>query len=75
MTERTLTPAQYADQLRGATRVAPGIWIDRQGGVHFSIPELLALVDLPDTPANRAEVVRTITRTLGPDFIIQELES
>lgn len=41
-------------------RVAPGIWIDADGNSHLSIPELLALVELPDTEENRANVLRTI---------------
>lgn len=37
-------------------RIAPGIWIDREGSVHWSITELLQMVDLPDTPENRTRV-------------------
>lgn len=40
-----------------AKRIAPGIWEDVDGHVHFSIPELLQLVDLPDTPENQARVL------------------
>jgi len=51
----------------GSRRIAPGIWIDREGGVHYSVPELLALVDLEDTPENRAEVAALIERRLAED--------
>jgi hypothetical protein len=27
-------------------RIAPGIWEDQKGQIHFSIPDLLALYDL-----------------------------
>ncbi len=63
-TPRRLTPAQIADQYRGSTRIAPGIWIDRDGGLHWSVPELLALVDLPDTPEHREAVTEMLRRTL-----------
>jgi hypothetical protein len=54
--ERTLTKAEKEAQWDGATYVAPGIWLDKDGNLHLSVPELLALVQLPDTPANRAAV-------------------
>lgn len=37
-------------------RIAPGIWIDMNDNIHWSIPELLQMVDLPDTPENREAV-------------------
>jgi hypothetical protein len=46
------------DQL--SRRIAPGIWEDVQGNPHWSIPELLELMDLEDTPENRARVLDTI---------------
>lgn len=42
-------------------RLGPGIWEDADGHIHWSIPELLAMVDLPDTPENRDEVIRMLT--------------
>lgn len=36
-------------------RIAPGIWKDQTGTVHFSIPDLLHHVSLEDTPENREE--------------------
>lgn len=60
---RTLTPQQVAAQQVGSRRVAPGIWLDANGDVHFSVPELLALVDLADTPENREAVVEMAIET------------
>jgi hypothetical protein len=53
---RKLTDAEIRDQRRGGTRVAAGIWLDRAGRIHVSIPELLELFDLANTPENRAAV-------------------
>jgi hypothetical protein len=75
--DRTLTPATVAAQRIGSVRVAPGIWLDADGGVHFSVPELLALVALPNTPANRAIVTEMLTRELaqtGTAAIIRQQE-
>lgn len=60
---RTLTPKQIAAQHVGSRRVAPGIWLDANGDVHFSVPELLAFVDLEDTPENREAVVEMAIET------------
>lgn len=48
----------------GSRRIAPGIWIDGDGNPHWSILELLEMVDLEDTPANRAQVAETIEKQL-----------
>ena len=64
---RTITPAERAAQLEGATRIAPGIWIDRTGAVHYSIPELLQVFGWPDDTAHRALVEHAIR-----DFIHQQ---
>jgi len=74
---RRLTPTEIADQLRGSTRIAPGIWRDRHGDIHFSVVELLALVDLPDTPENREQVFAMVRERLaqeGAVIIEQEQE-
>lgn len=55
---RKLAPDEIAAQRRGSQRIAPGIWLDAAGDVHFSVPELLALVDLEDTLENREAVFR-----------------
>lgn len=36
------------------------VWEDKKGQIHFSIPELLRLHDLEDTPENNAEVKKMI---------------
>ena len=38
-------------------RIAVGIWEDMERNIHWSLTELLAIVDLPDTPANREQGV------------------
>jgi hypothetical protein len=58
-----LTPREHAETFfPGARRIAPGLWLDGFGDLHFSVPELLALVDLEDTPENREAVVEIATR-------------
>lgn len=49
----------------GSHRVAPGIWIDREGSLHVSVPELLVLFDIDDTPQNRAEVAAIVEQQLA----------
>lgn len=53
---RKVTAEAFEAQRAGGVRVAPGIWIDRQGGVHWSVPELLGLAGLEDTVENRDAV-------------------
>lgn len=57
---RKVTAEAFDAQRVGSVRVAPGIWIDRHGGVHWSVPELLALADLDDTVENREAVTTLI---------------
>jgi hypothetical protein len=45
-------------------RIAPGIWEDADGHVHWSIPELLSLVGLDDTPENQQAARRIIEESL-----------
>jgi hypothetical protein len=74
---RTLTPAQVREQMAGAQRLGPGVWLDRQGYVHFSVPEILKHLGLPDTPEHRDLVNRTAAEmiaTLAPDAVIVENE-
>jgi hypothetical protein len=65
-----LTEADFDLLFRqGATRIAPGLYFDRFGDLHYCVPELLALVDLPDTPENRArlvEIVADVARRAAP---------
>lgn len=41
-------------------RIAPGLWEDMDGNFHWSLPELLALVELEDTDENRAKLVEML---------------
>lgn len=75
---RIVTPREMDAQRAGSTRIAPGIWLDADGDVHFSIPELLAMVDLEDTPANREEVAQMVAEIMsrhGLPIIRQDPES
>jgi hypothetical protein len=74
------TPAQVAESHVGSRRIAPGIWVDRQGAMHFSVPELLAVLGWPDDAEHRALVMQAIheycERTFpGTSVIETELES
>ena len=54
-------------------RIAPGLWEDAAGDLHISVPELLALVNLEDTPDNRAlaaEMARSVIREKLPKNMI-----
>lgn len=66
-------PSPNRNKLR--KRHAPGIWEDRDGNVHFSLPELLELFELEDTPENRriaTENIRAMIRKQNPDATIVE---
>lgn len=54
-----------ANQLK--KRIAPGIWEDKKGQIHFSIPELLRLHDLEDAPENH-EIVKGMLMELMKKF-------
>jgi hypothetical protein len=76
---RIISHEQHLEQLEGATPIASGIWLDRAGDVHFSIPELLELFEIADTPANQEicrEIVEAVIRNHDPRIPIvrQELE-
>lgn len=66
--KRFVTRGQVAEQQRGSTRVAPGLWIDREGGLHFSIPELLVVCGFPDDPEHRAIVEQAIREHISEQF-------
>lgn len=40
----------------------PGTWVDDNGVLHFSIPEMLAFFRMRDTAENREEVKKAIAR-------------
>lgn len=65
---KRITPAEAKAQTAGATPLAPGIWLDRNDCVHFSVPELLAAFGEADTPANRARMTTVIRRLLAERF-------
>lgn len=44
--------------------LAPGVWVDKEGGLHFSLPDILKDMNLPDTPENRAYVTTTLKEML-----------
>lgn len=53
-----MNPTAKANQLK--KYLMPGIWEDMDGHHHFSIPELLASVGLPDTPENHEQCKRMV---------------
>jgi len=72
------TPEPKPGRNKLGERLAPGIWTDANGDLHFSLPELLALFDLPDTPENRAiatENIKAMMLKENPDVEIVERES
>lgn len=77
---RTITPTAAQAQLAGATRLAPGLWRDRDGYMHVSVPELLVHFGWPDTAENRALLTRTVSAWLQGNFpestvVEQDVES
>lgn len=65
---RKITPAEAAYQRIGSRRIAPGIWEDAEGNLHFSIPELLAVFGWEDTPAEREEVAQILEAVVRDQF-------
>jgi hypothetical protein len=57
---QSLTSTQVRQQQQGSMRLGPGAWVDREGALHFSVPEILAHLHLPDTPEGRAEAMDMI---------------
>lgn len=56
-------------------RLGPGVWVDGNDHLHFSIPELLAFFKWPDTPENRARVtamVLQVGKTNNPQIKVIE---
>lgn len=56
-------------------RYGPGVWEDEDGGLHFSVPELLAAFDLPHTPENEARMKATLHELLkeaNPEALIKD---
>jgi len=44
-------------------RIAVGIWEDMERQIHWNLTELFAMVDLPDTPANRERTALLASHT------------
>lgn len=77
MERRLITSREVQRQQADSTPVAPGIWLEANGDVHFSIPDLLALVGLPDTFENREAVVaiaEEVVREAGAALIRQDVQ-
>lgn len=49
-------------------QIAPGIWEDQTGKVHFSIPDLLDHVGLEDTPENRKEAGQMLVEVMKKEM-------
>ncbi len=62
---QTLTPQQVRESKAGAEVLSPGVWIDRRGGLHFSLPEILRELGLPDTPADREMLTQMIVEMMA----------
>jgi hypothetical protein len=61
---RSLTPSQVKRQQQGGEYLMPGVWIDREGGLHFSIPEILKAEGIADTPEAREHARRMFEEML-----------
>jgi hypothetical protein len=56
-------------------RLGPGVWVDAEGALHFSIPELLEMIGLPATAENQewaADLVREIIQREAPQAEVIE---
>jgi hypothetical protein len=45
----------------------PGVWEDQEGGLHFSLPDILAHLGLADTPENQAMAEQVLRELLAKD--------
>lgn len=57
-----------AERRDGGVQIAPGIWFDRAGGLHFSEPELLELFGWPDDAQHRAMMRSTLRQVCAANF-------
>jgi len=62
-----MTPARLFLNGRELTRIAPGVYVDVDGGMHLVVAELLVANGYVDTPENRETVVAA-TRKIARDF-------
>lgn len=62
----------------GNVRLAPGFWVDADGALHVSIPELLEVFGLPDTEENRTALLARVEQQMHellPDADFQHADS
>lgn len=74
---RTFTPQQAREIRVGGEYLGPGVWVDRHGMMHFSVPEILQHFGLPDTPEQREHATRELGDLLAefaPDAQIIETD-
>lgn len=68
MKQQLITEEQRQRMVAGGTRIAPGIWEDKAGDIHFSVPELLEWFGWPDDDQHRAlcqDAIRESCRANG----------
>lgn len=58
VTRRRLTSTEIARQLQAGQSLGPGVWVDRTGALHFSVPEILAFFNVADTSENRDQCMQ-----------------
>jgi hypothetical protein len=51
----------------------PGAWIDANGDPHIAVPEVLAALGLPSSPAHRAEAIKIIEEELKKHGLITKV--
>jgi hypothetical protein len=52
-----------------AKRIAPGIWQDADGNVHFSVPEMMKQSGIENTPENLKECMELCRQVAERDGI------
>jgi hypothetical protein len=45
--------------------LGPGVWVDTDGGLHFSAPEIMAHFGVPDTAENREACMQMMQELLA----------
>lgn len=66
--KQTMTPAQIRELVAFGEKIAPGIWSDRNGFLHFSVPDLLFHFGWPDDAHHRTLAIETIKRVCEEQF-------
>lgn len=59
-------------------RILPGLWFDMEDNAHFSIPEILAHLGMPDTPENHVlmrKAINDVIKREQPDAKIINRET